>query len=272
MVAVRMNEQADLPLRHDVLTEHQAAVARAYLEKRAGERHHLVIYLSGAHAYGFPSPDSDLDLKSIHIARTSDLVGLVPRPGGAEVMVVQDGVEIDYGSNELGEVLRGVLKGNGNYLERILGDLVLDADVPRLLALRPLVKATLSRRVVRHYGGFATSQLRAAEVAPTAKKVLYVLRTARTGMHLLRTGELVTDLNVLAASYGPDIADLKVRKLTGERAALSTDELGHWRGILDRAMADLNGAVVTSVLPDEPTAASIAALEDWLKQTRHDLW
>jgi predicted nucleotidyltransferase len=272
MVAVRMNEQADLPLRHDVLTEHQAAVARAYLEKRAGERHHLVIYLSGAHAYGFPSPDSDLDLKSIHIARTSDLVGLVPRPGGAEVMVVQDGVEIDYGSNELGEVLRGVLKGNGNYLERILGDLVLDADVPRLLALRPLVKAALSRRVVRHYGGFATSQLRAAEVAPTAKKVLYVLRTARTGMHLLRTGELVTDLNVLAAAYGPDIADLKVRKLTGERAALSTDELGHWRGILDRAMADLNGAVVTSVLPDEPTAASIAALEDWLKQTRHDLW
>ena len=97
-----MNESPDLPYRHDVLTEHQAAVARSYLEKRAGERHHLVIYLSGAHAYGFPSPDSDLDLKSVHIAPTSDLVGLVPRPGGAEVMVVQDGVEIDYGSNELG--------------------------------------------------------------------------------------------------------------------------------------------------------------------------
>jgi hypothetical protein len=39
-----MNENADLPLRHDVLTEHQAAVARAYLAKRTGERHHLVIY------------------------------------------------------------------------------------------------------------------------------------------------------------------------------------------------------------------------------------
>lgn len=267
-----MTEQADLSLRHDVLTEHQAAVARAYLAKRATERHHLVIYLSGAHAYGFPSPDSDLDLKSVHIARTSDLVGLVPRPGGAEVMVVEDGVEIDYGSNELGDVLRGVLKGNGNYIERILGDLVLEADMPRLLSLRPLVKAALSRRVVRHYGGFATSQLRAAEVAPTAKKVLYVLRTARTGLHLLKTGELVTDLDTLVPLYGPDITDLKARKQSGERATLSTDELGHWRGELDRAMHELDRAVGTSVLPDEPSSASIAAIEAWLRDVRKELW
>ncbi len=261
-----------IPTRFDVLTEHQATVARAYLAKRATERHHLVIYLSGAHAYGFPSPDSDLDLKSVHIAPTSALVGLVPRPGGAEVMVVDDGVEIDYGSNELGEVLRGVLKGNGNYLERLLGDLVLEADEPRLLALRPLVRAALSRRVVRHYGGFATSQLRAAEVAPTAKKVLYVLRTARTGLHLLKTGELVTDLNQLVPIYGPDIADLKARKQTGERTTLTTEELGHWRGELDRAVRDLDAAVATSVLPDEPTGESIAALEDWLRTTRRSLW
>jgi hypothetical protein len=31
--------------------------------------------LSGAHAYGFPSPDSDLDLKAIHVAKTADLLG-----------------------------------------------------------------------------------------------------------------------------------------------------------------------------------------------------
>ncbi len=263
---------ATIPLRHDVLTDHQAAVARAYLDARAADRHHLVVYLSGAHAYGFPSPDSDLDLKSVHIAPTADLVGLVPRPGGAEVMTVVDGVEIDYGSNELGEVLRGVLKGNGNYLERLLGELVLAADLPRLLELRPLVRAALSRRVLRHYGGFATSQLRAAEVAPSAKKVLYVLRTARTGLHLLRTGELVTDLTVLAPSYGPDIAELRARKLTGERVALSTEELGAWRGELDRAIRELGAAALTSVLPEDPPAAAIAALEDWLRATRLARW
>ena len=122
--------------RFDVVTPHQAAVAQAYLAERARERHHLVVYLSGAHAYGFPSPDSDLDLKCVHVAPTAALVGLARADGGAEAMTVIDGVEVDYGSNELGDVLRGVLAGNGNYLERLLGPLVLACDDPLLAAVR----------------------------------------------------------------------------------------------------------------------------------------
>ena len=68
-----------IPLRFDVLTDHQTAVARTYLAARAAERHHLVVYLSGAHAYGFPSPDSDLDLKAVHIAPTGRLVAVSRR-------------------------------------------------------------------------------------------------------------------------------------------------------------------------------------------------
>ena len=261
-----------IPLRFDVLTDHQAAVARTYLAARAAERHHLVVYLSGAHAYGFPSPDSDLDLKAVHIAPTGRLVGLAADPGGAEAMLIVDGVELDYSSNELGDVLRGVLKGNGNYLERILGDLVLAADDERLTSLRPLVRAALCRRVVRHYGGFSTSQRQAAEATPTAKKVLYVLRTARTGLHLLRTGELITDLTALTPIYGPNIDDLLARKRTGERVALAGDELDGWRGAMTAAMAELDGAVASSVLPDEPPPAAVAAIDDWLRETRKACW
>ena len=261
-----------IPLRFDAITDHQAAVARGYLAARAAERHHLVIYLSGAHAYGFPSPDSDLDLKCVHVAPTSALVGLAPDEGGAELMTVVDGVELDYGSNELGAVLGGVLKGNGNYLERLLGDLVLGCDEPALTALRPLVIAALSRRVARHYGGFAASQLKAAIASPTAKKALYVLRTARTGLHLLRAGELVTDLTVLAPRYGPDVAELCARKRTGERVALSGDELTRWHGELTRAVTELDDAVAASVLPDEPPAAAVAALDAWLRETRRAHW
>src|SRR6188768_1483804 len=112
-----------------VLTANQAAVARPFLAERERERRHLVVYLSGAHAYGFPSPDSDLDLKCVHIAPTSSLVGLdVPEESAGDRIEVIDGVELDYGSNELGPVLRGSIKGNGNYLERILGELVLGGD------------------------------------------------------------------------------------------------------------------------------------------------
>src|SRR4051794_36403930 len=161
-----------------VLTEHQAEVARGFLAAREAERAHLVIYLSGAHAYGFPSPDSDLDLKCVHIAPTSSLVGLeaIEEPG--DRIDIVEGVELDYGSNELAPVLRGVIKGNGNYFERILGELALGGEMPLLAQAREIVRPLLSRRCARHYGGFATSQLRLFDEKPTAKRALYVLRTA----------------------------------------------------------------------------------------------
>ena len=103
--------------------------ARRSSPSASAERKHLVVYLSGAHAYGFPSPDSDLDLKCVHIAPTAR-----PRRARrrstirADRIEVVDGVELDYGSNELAPVLRGAIKGNGNFLERILGELVLGGD------------------------------------------------------------------------------------------------------------------------------------------------
>ncbi|MBK7071655.1 MAG: nucleotidyltransferase domain-containing protein [Myxococcales bacterium] len=258
--------------RFDVVTPHQAAVAQAYLAERARERHHLVVYLSGAHAYGFPSPDSDLDLKCVHVAPTGDLIGLTVREGGAEQMTVIDGVEVDYGSNELGGVLRGVLTGNGNYLERLLGALVLDADDALLTAARPLVQAALSRRVARHYGGFARAQLAAAEATPTAKKVLYVLRTACTGRHLLETGAVETDLTALAPGYGLDVGELIARKRTGERVALAGAELAAWRAALAAAIAAVDEAAARSPLPVEPSAAATADLDAWLREVRRRAW
>jgi hypothetical protein len=208
----------------------------------------------------------------VHIAPTRDLVGLMTRGGGAEAMTTIDDVELDYGSNELGEVLRGVLKGNGNYLERLLGALVLAADEPRLIALRPLVHATLSTRVARHYAGFAASQQRQAIETPTAKKVLYVLRTAATGLHLLRTGQLETDLTRLAPEYGLDVAELIARKQTGERAPLAGGELTRWRDQLDAMVAVVDAAVATSILPAEPPAAAVAELDAWLAEVRRASW
>lgn len=74
----------------------------------------------GAHAYGFPSPDSDLDLKAVHIADTGALLGLHPPPTAANPQEFVDGHELDYTSNELGQCVRGLIAGDGNMLERVL--------------------------------------------------------------------------------------------------------------------------------------------------------
>lgn len=130
--------------------------------------------------YGFPSPDSDLDLKAIHVAPTADLLGFEAPPPTVDRAEVIDGVETDYTSNELAHALAGILGGNGNSLERVLGRMTAMAS-PLLDELRPLARRAFSRRVHRHYRGFAMNQLRFLEKEPTAKKLLYVLRTTTTG-------------------------------------------------------------------------------------------
>jgi predicted nucleotidyltransferase len=231
-------------------------------------RHHLVIALSGAHAYGFPSPDSDLDLKSIHVDPTARVLGLVPGEAHADRMEVIEGVEIDYTSNELKPVLLGILQGNGNYVERVLGVLQ-PHRAPELSELAPLVQRSLSRRLYRHYLGFATSQLKAfqADGGGSAKKLLYVLRTALTGAHALRTGKIVIDLGELAGEHGfGDARELIEAKRAGERVTLAAGAAARWEGEVQRALGVLAEAYERSILPAEPEGA--ADLEAWLLEQR----
>src|SRR6476659_5439480 len=111
-----------------LLTPHEQAVADRVIDEESARREHVVVYLSGAHAYGFPSPDSDLDLKAIHVAKTADLLGFEPQAPTVDRAEILDGVEIDYTSNELAHALSGILAGNGNFLERVLGRLVPQAS------------------------------------------------------------------------------------------------------------------------------------------------
>jgi predicted nucleotidyltransferase len=236
------------------------------LGEEEARREHVVVYLSGAHAYGFPSPDSDLDLKAIHVAKTADLLGFeLPAPTVDRAEII-DGVEIDYTSNELAHALAGVLSGNGNFLERVLGRMV-PYTSPLLAELRPIVQRSLSRRVHRHYRGFAQNQLRFLEKEPTAKKLLYVLRTTLTGIHLLETGELEPDLTRMMGHYGlSDAAALVERKRAGERVALDVALLEAWRPRVDGLFARLDEARRTSALPEDPVNES--EVKEWLLAVR----
>lgn len=252
----------------EALSAHQNEVAERALAEEARDRRHMVVCLSGAHAYGFPSPDSDLDLKAVHIEPTANLLGLrMPRETRNRLEII-DGVEIDYTSNELGPFLRGILAGNGNYLERVLGPLLLVRS-PELESLQPVVERAIAKNSYRHYRGFARSQLQAVQEAdtPTAKKVLYVLRTTMTGAHLLRAGELVTDVRELLDDYGfSEAHELIETKRAGEQVTLDGDRKDHWLAVLARAFETLDQAHATSELPDTPSNA--AEVQDWLVATR----
>lgn len=240
-----------------VLTAHQREVADRVLAEESARRSHVVISLSGAHAYGFPSPDSDLDLKAVHVLPARAFLGFPSTPAPAERLELIDGVEIDYSSNELGGVLLGVLKGNGNYFERFLSRFALSTS-PAFEVLKPVVQRALSTRVARHYLGFATQQRNEWERSglKSTKKLLYVLRTVSTGTHLLLTGELETDLSVLAGRYGlGDAVELIDAKKRGERAELSDALAQKWAARVDGVFAMLLDAEKHSVLPPEAVNA-----------------
>ncbi|CAM4271958.1 MULTISPECIES: nucleotidyltransferase domain-containing protein [Myxococcus] len=252
------------------LTEHQRAMADRVLDEESRHRAHLVVSLSGAHAYGFPSPDSDLDLKSIHVAHTAALLTLQPVHVPTERLEVLEGVEVDYSSNELLPVLQGILQGNGNYLERVLGAIPLRVS-PELESLRPLVRAVLSRKMYRHYNGFAQGQLREWEKSGfrSAKRLLYVLRTTLTGTHALRTGVVETDVTELLSQYGfVEAHALVEQKLRGEKSELPEALSARWRGEVSRAFEVLEAARADSVLPESPPDEAVAALEAWMLDLR----
>ena len=252
----------------ELLTPAQRAATERVLAEERRARRHIVVSVSGAHAYGFASPDSDVDVKAVHVEATDRLLGLrVPVPH-AERLEIVDGVEIDYSSNEIHPVLVGALAGNGNFLERLLGPCALEA-APPLAALRPLLVRVLSRRVHRHYRGFAGSQLRELVRAPTAKKALYVLRTALTGAHLLRTGEMAIDVRPNLGRYGfAEAEELLEHKRTAERAALAPPVAERWAAELGRVFTVLEEALAQSPLPEDPPEAAAADLEAWLVELR----
>ena len=221
----------------------------------------LCVGVTGAHYYGFPSPDSDLDLKGLHAADTREVVSLRPPVDAIDYLGLFEGVEIDYTSHELAAALRLLLKGNGNILERILSPFQL-LETDTVAELQALARACVSERFYHHYRGFFGRMCRdwRAVEPGTVKGLLYAYRSALTGIHLLRTGECVGDVTRLAPQYGfPEVAHLVSLKAGGPEHAEMRGTDGFDAG-LERLEALLETARAGTPLPPEsPNAGTFDA-------------
>jgi len=57
--------------------------------------------VSGAHLYGFPSPDSDYDLRGCHVLPIWEVVGLDPGRETVESSTTEDGLEVDLVTHDV---------------------------------------------------------------------------------------------------------------------------------------------------------------------------
>lgn len=225
--------------------------------------------ISGAHLYGFPSPDSDFDLRGVHVLPLNEVVGLGEKRETLEYSGFQEEMELDLVTHDVAKFIGLMLKRNGYVLEQLLSPLVV-LTTPEHEELKSLVPGVITRHHGHHYLGFAATQwkLFAKEEPPRIKPLLYVYRVLLTGIHLVRTGVVEANLNVLNEEFRlPYIAELVHAKTTGaEKSTLSDADMKFHEGEYQRLTQMLEEAGNASTLPQVPTAH--AALNDLLVRIR----
>jgi predicted nucleotidyltransferase len=231
----------------------------------------LFATISGAHLYGFPSPDSDFDLRGIHLLPLRDVVGLTVGEETVEKSGMHDGLEIDLVTHDAKKFFGLMLKKNGYVLEQLLSPLIVQTS-PEHEELKAIAPMCITRHHAHHYLGFAETQWNLFLKAdpPHVKPLLYVYRVLLTGIHLMRTGQIQANLVRLNEDAQlPYIPDLIARKTGGpEKGRLEAADLIAHAANFICLKSELKSAFDQSHLPDGPAPTAAAALNDLLVRIR----
>lgn len=250
----------------------------------------LFATISGAHLYGFPSPDSDFDLRGAHVLPLEKVIGLDVRDETVEDSGVIEGLEMDIVSHDVKKFFGMLLKKNGYVLEQLFSPLIVHTT-PEHEELKAICRGAtgqserradqmigapatgvVTKHHAHHYFGFAETQwkLFLKESPRRVKPLLYVYRVLLTGTHLMRTGEVEANLLRLNEEFRlPYIGDLIAQKLAGpEKSTLKDADVAFHESEYQRLRGELQAAHDLSRLPELPTEETRAALNDLLLRVR----
>jgi len=145
----------------------------------------LFATISGAHLYGFPSPDSDYDLRGVHILPLNEVVGLNEKQETIQVSEIREGMELDLVTHDIAKFFGLLLQRNGYVLEQLYSPLVV-CSTPEHQELKEIADSCITHHHGHHYLGFSKTQwkLFEKETPHRVKPLLYVYRVLLTGIHL----------------------------------------------------------------------------------------
>jgi uncharacterized protein len=236
----------------------------------------LFATVSGAHLYGFPSPDSDFDLRGVHILPLPRVVGLEVQDETVQDSRVIEGLEMDIVSHDVRKFFRLLLKKNGYVLEQLFSPLIV-RTTPEHHQLKEITRhgpgqGVITRHHAHHYFGFAETEwkLFLKESPRRVKPLLYVFRVLLTGIHLMRTGRIEANLLTLNREARLDfIPDLVARKIAGpEHSALEDADITFHEGQYHKLRAELQAAFEASSLPELPADKTRRDLDELLLRVR----
>ena len=227
----------------------------------------LFVTVSGAHLYGFASPDSDIDLRGAYVLPLTSVIGLDSPTETVARTFEQSGREIDLVVHDVKKFLSLLLNKNGYALEQLYSPLIVQGGAA-FEELRVLGQGCITRNVYHHYHGFSRNQIERyeSESPRRVKTLLYVYRVLLTGIYLLETGQIEANLLHLNETFRlPFIPDLIAQKTREKAVLVKVDWAAHETAIA-RLQARLEMAFQGSCLPEMPL--NRPALNEFLVRVR----
>ncbi len=217
----------------------------------------LFTTISGAHLYGFPSPDSDYDLRGVHILPKTSVMGLYPVQETIELSEIKSGLQIYLVTHDIKKFFTLLLKRNGYVLEQLYSPLIVSTTLEHE-ALKKIAANCITRYHYYHYEGFSKNQWKLFTKKNQVKPLLYVYRVLLTGIYLMQTGIIEANLVKLNEHFQLSyITDLINQKLSAtEKCLLKETDLEFHHQEYQRLQNELKLAFENSNLPDEPSAKS----------------
>ncbi len=228
-------------------------IIRPYLDQHPWPM--LFVTVSGAHLYGFDSPDSDYDLRGVHYMPAKEMVGLTIPRETYEVMDLDAEVEMDLVTHDAKKFFAMLLNKNGYVLEQIFSPIVIQTT-PEHEELKAIALKCITRFNHHHFKNFSKGQWQDLRKAnkPTVKKLLYAYRPVLAGIHLMTEHVIESNINTLNERFGLSyINELVQAKTQGteKMEALDLDMDFHeseLNSLLDQLEAESN----RSSLPEHP--------------------
>jgi predicted nucleotidyltransferase len=217
---------------------------------------------TGSRAWGFPSPDSDFDVRLIYAHPKDWYLNLQDQKDSIEIM--QEENELDFSGWDLRKTLRLLWKSNPPLLERIQSPIIYQAEEGFKKEILELTQTCYSRiATLHHYLSMAKKTF--SEVNGKQeyklKKLFYALRTATASRWILEKSEMPPiEFQQLLAGLGLESSLLnQIRQLISLKATASESYLHTG----EKAISDfIRNCIENAEKNGKDLPASVAKMED----------
>ncbi len=164
-----------------------------YLNKIEAEKDIKILLAceTGSRAWGFPSPDSDFDIRIIYVHKL-DWYLTINNPKDTIEMMLENN-DIDISGWELRKSLQLLAKSNPALLERLQSPIIYKADAQFIEKIKPLAQACYSKiATMHHYLNMAKKMIEDIDHSKEykLKRFFYALRTSTACLWILEKDEM----------------------------------------------------------------------------------